>query len=95
MEKIKNAVQESSAQSNITIYKIVAKESNNAEDFGEVCPYCGNKDTAMLNDAFDEKTNVITEAWVCYSPGCIGFCREVKLDENGKIVWSKTFACVV
>ena len=76
MQEIKKAKQESSAQSDSTMYKLIAKKGNKAEDFGEVCPYCGNKDTAMLDGALDEKTNVITEAWVCYSPQCKGFGRE-------------------
>jgi len=93
MQEIKNARQESSVQSDPTMYKIVVKKGNNAVDFGEVCPYCGSKDTAMLDDYLDESSNVVSEAWGGGADGChAGFLREVKLDKNGKILWSKTFA---
>ena len=77
MEKIKNAKQESGAQSDPTMYKLMVKKGNNAVDFGEVCPYCGNKDTVMLDDALDKETNILTEAWACYSHQCEGFSREL------------------
>ena len=94
MEKIKNVEQESSAQCSTTMYKIVVKKGNNAVDSGEVCPYCGSKDTVMLDDFLDETSNVVFEAWLCSAPQCYagGFSREVKLDKNGKIVSSRTFA---
>ena len=94
MEEIKNAKQESGAQGSTTMYKIVVKKGNNAVDAGEVCPYCGSKDTVMLDDFLDETSNVVSEAWLCSAPQCYagGFSREVKLDKNGKIVSSRTFA---
>ncbi len=94
MEKIKNVEQESGAQGSTTMYKVVVKKGNNAVDAGEVCPYCGSKDTVMLDDFLDEKSNVVSEAWLCSAPQCYtgGFSREVKLDKNGKIVYSRTFA---
>ena len=93
MEKIKNAGQESSARSDPTMNEVVVKKGNNAVDAGEVCPYCGSKDTVMLDDFLDETSNVVSEAWLCGADGChAGFLREVKLDKNGKIVSSKTFA---
>jgi len=93
MEKIKNIEQESGAQGSTTMYKVVVKKRNNAVDAGEVCPYCGSKDTVMLDDFLDESSNVVSEAWVCGADGChAGFLREVKLDKNGKIVSSRTFA---
>ncbi len=94
MEKIKNAGQESSARSDPTMNEVVVKKGNNAVDAGEVCPYCGSKDTVMMDDFLDETSNVVSEAWLCSAPQCYagGFSREVKLDKNGKIVSSRTFA---
>ncbi len=94
MEKIKNAGQESSARSSPTMNEVVVNKGNNAVDAGEVCPYCGSKDTVMLDDFLDEKNNVVSEAWLCSAPQCYtgGFSREVKLDKNGKIVSSRAFA---
>ncbi len=93
MEKIKNVEQESGAQSSTTMYKVAVKKGNNAVDAGEVCPYCGSKDTVMLDDFLDETSNVVSEAWGCGADGChAGFLREVKLDKNGKIVSSRAFA---
>ena len=93
MEKINNVEQESGAQGSTTMYKVVVKKGNNAVDAGEVCPYCGSKDTVMLDDFLDETRNTVSEAWLCGADGChAGFLREVKLDKNGKIVSSRTFA---
>ena len=94
MQEIKNAKQESSARSDPTMNEVVVKKGNNAVDAGEVCPYCGSKDTVMLDDFLDETRNTVTEAWLCSAPQCYagGFSREVKLDKNGKIVSSRTFA---
>ena len=93
MQEINNARQERSAQDS-TMYKVVVKKGNNAVDAGEVCPYCGSKDTVMLDDFLDETSNVVSEAWLCSASQCYagGFSREVKLDKNGKIVSSRTFA---
>jgi hypothetical protein len=93
MQEIKNAKQESSARSDPTMNEVVVKKGNNAVDAGEVCPYCGSKDTAMLDDYLDESSNVVSEAWGCGADGChAGFLREVKLDKNGRVISSRTFA---
>jgi len=79
MKEIKKAKQESSAQSSS---EIVVKKGNNAEESGEVCPYCGSKDTVLLDDFVDEETKVASEAWQCGACGST-FLRKAKLDKDG------------
>ena len=87
MKEIKKAKQESSAQSSC---EIVVKKGNNAVDIGEICPYCGSEDTAMLDDFVDEETNAASEAWQCGACGST-FGREAKLDKDGRtILYSET-----
>jgi len=92
MTEINNAKQESSAQSN---WEIVTKKGNNAQDSGEVCPYCGSTDTDLLDDFVDEKACVASEAWQCGACGA-AFHREAKLAEDRRtVIASKTYAGVV
>jgi len=89
MQEINNAKQESSAQSSC---KIVVKKGNNAEETGEVCPYCDSKDTVLLEDYVDEKNKTASEAWQCGACHAT-FLREVKLDKDGRtILYSETHA---
>ena len=89
MAEINSAKQESSA---LNKWKIVVKKGNNAQESGEVCPYCGSKDTDLLDDFVDEKACVASEAWQCGACGAT-FHREAKLAEDRRtIISSKTYA---
>lgn len=89
MQEINNAKQESSAQSS---GKITVKKGNNAKETGEVCPYCGSKDTVLLDDYAEEKNRTAFEAWQCGACHAT-FLREVKLDKDGRtILYSETHA---
>jgi len=72
--------------------KIVVKKGNNAKETGDVCPYCGSKDTVLLDDYVDEKNEIASEAWQCGACHAT-FLREVKLDKDGRtILYSETHA---
>jgi len=89
MRKINNARQENKAAEQL---KTIVKKGNAADDEGEICPYCGSTDTALLDGYLDKLANTTCEAWSC---GACGSCfrRDAKLDKDGKtVISSKTFA---
>jgi len=91
MRKINNARQENNAAEQ---FKTIVKKGNAADDEGEICPYCGSTDTALLDGFVDKLANTTCEAWSC---GACGSCfrRDAKLSEDGKtVISSKTFAGV-
>jgi len=89
MRKINNARQENNAAEQ---FKTIVKKGNAAEDEGEICPYCGSTDTALLDGFVDKLANTTCEAWLCGACGS-SFRRDAKLGEDGKtVISSKTFA---